>query len=282
MQILDLSPRKRFWSLGAAALVVLLVGTAVYSLSGLSRERRHTQELTAANEALTASLRHVQNQLQSVSDRLSALTSQPITAPEAARVQERTPSRTPARPRRSVNTVEERRWKQLQAKLAEQQRQIDTAREETSQARKDLQDSLNATRDDLQGSIARTHDEVVVLQKRGERNYHEFEIEKSKQFHAVGPLSVSLRKVNLKQGHYDVVLVVDDRQLEKKHVNLYEPLMFTLADRPQPIELVVNHISKNEVKGYVSEPKYKKAELAAAAPPLAAPAANNPKALQRR
>ena len=57
---------------------------------------------------------------------------------------------------------------------------------------------------------------------------------------------------------------MDDRQLEKKHVNLYEPLMFTLADRPQPVELVVNQINKDQVKGYVSEPKYKKSELGVA------------------
>jgi hypothetical protein len=49
--------------------------------------------------------------------------------------------------------------------------------------------------------------------------------------------------------------VSDDRQLERKHVNLYEPLMFTLSDGPQPVELVVNQIDKNQVKGYVSEPR---------------------------
>jgi len=59
-------------------------------------------------------------------------------------------------------------------------------------------------------------------------------------FHAEGPIRLSLRKVNAKEGYYDLVLVVGDRQLEKKHVNLYEPLMFTLSDRPQPVELVVN------------------------------------------
>jgi hypothetical protein len=31
--------------------------------------------------------------------------------------------------------------------------------------------------------------------------------------------------------------------------------MLTLADRPQPIELVVNEIDNNQVKGYVSDAK---------------------------
>ena len=152
---------------------------------------------------------------------------------------------------------------------------------ERGHARQDLQNDLNSTRAELIGSIAKTHDELAVLQKRGERNYYEFQIDKSKQFHTEGPLSLSLRKVNVKQGYYDLVLVVDDRQLEKKHVNLYEPLMFTLSDRPQPVELVVNQINKNHVKGYVSEPKYKKSDLAAASLGTT-PTTSDLKALQRR
>ena len=62
-------------------------------------------------------------------------------------------------------------------------------------------------------------------------------------------------------------MMVDDNQLQKKGVNLYEPVWINLADRPQPLELVVNEISKNEIKGYLSEPKYKKADLDASTPP---------------
>jgi uncharacterized phage infection (PIP) family protein YhgE len=285
MPSFDLPPRDRFRSLGVAVLVVLLLGTSAYSVAGLVRERHHTQDLTASNEALSASLRQMQNQLQSVTDKLTAMAAQPAAVPAPPpRVQERPAVRVAAPPRRPARAAGDPRWKQMQAKLADQQKQIDTARDETNQARKDLQDSLNSTRDDLNGSIARTHDEVALLQKRGERNYYEFQVDKSKQFHPAGPLSLSLRKVNVKQGYYDLVLVVDDRQLVKKHVSLYEPLMFTLADRLQPVELVVNQINNNEVKGYVSEPKYKKSELAAATPPALAPApaANDAKTLQRR
>ena len=184
-------------------------------------------------------------------------------------------------PRKAARAADDPRWRQMQTKLAHQQEQIDTTREEASQARKELQANLNSTRDELGGSIAKTHEELAMLQKRGERNYYEFQMDKSKQFHAAGPLSLSLRKVNPKQGYYDMVLVVDDRQLEKKRVNLYEPLMFTLADRPQPVELVVNQINKNQVKGYVSEPRYKKSELANASTEPK-PTTNAPKPLQRR
>ena len=51
-----------------------------------------------------------------------------------------------------------------------------------------------------------------------------------------------------------------DYQLQKKGVNLYETVWINVADRPQALELVVNQIAKNEIKGYVSEPKYKNTE----------------------
>jgi hypothetical protein len=284
--------------LGVGAVMVLLLGTSAYSVSGLVRERRRVQDLTASNEALLASSRQLQDQVRSVSEKLSTMSataSQPPAAPPpspfvlerpAARAVPSSSSKRVSRSPKSTRAAEDPRWRQMQAKLTDQQKaleatqqRIDATREEASQARKELQNNLASTRDELGGSIARTHDQLVALEKRGERNYYEFQIDKSKQFHSEGPLRLSVRKVNVKQGYYDLVLEVDDRQLEKKHVNLFEPLMFTLADRPQPVELVVNQISKDQVKGYVSEPKYKKSDLATASP--SAPA-NDPKGLQRR
>ena len=277
----DCMLRGRSGSLGMVVVVILLLGMSAYSLGGLVDERRHTQELTASNEFLVESVRHLQNQLQSVSEKLNATAVQIAVPLPASRDQERSSLRGTASSRKAARTTDDPRSRQMQMRLADQQKEINTARDEASHARQDLQNDLNSTRAELIGSIAKTHDELAVLQKRGERNYYEFQIDKSKQFHTEGPLSLSLRKVNVKQGYYDLVLVVDDRQLEKKHVNLYEPLMFTLSDRPQPVELVVNQINKNHVKGYVSEPKYKKSDLAAASLGTT-PTTSDLKALQRR
>ena len=74
-------------------------------------------------------------------------------------------------------------------------------------------------------------------------------------------------------------MTVGDQQIEKTHVSLYEPIMLTMSDRPQAIELVVNEISDNQVKGYVSDAKYKKSELASTPN---APAQAESKELQRR
>jgi hypothetical protein len=145
------------------------------------------------------------------------------------------------------------RWRRMQTQLDAQGRAIESTREE-----------LAGTRSDLQGSIAKTHEELVVLQKKGERNYFEFDLDKSKNFHSAGPVGVSLRKANTKHQYADINLMVDDRQLTKKHLNLYEPAVFYPSDERQ-VELVINSITKNHIHGYISAPKYRSSELAALA-----------------
>src|SRR5215831_8665516 len=71
--------------------------------------------------------------------------------------------------------------------------------------RTDLETSLSSTKDELNGSIAKTHEELVVLQKRGERNYFEFDLNKSKQFQRLGPLMLSLRRTDAKHMNYDLM-----------------------------------------------------------------------------
>jgi len=250
----------------ATALVLAVAAGYVY----VSGERQQRRDLVAANQSLAASLAQVQTQLQSVSERMSGLLAQTAPHPAPARVQAKPRVRTVydssvARNDLGFGNIQ----RDIQSQLSEHQKQIASAREDIdrtrsdlSQTRDDLQTNINSTKDELNGSIARTHDEVAVLQKRGERNYYEFAIDKSKQYSRVGPLSVELRKADTKHKNYNLAMVVADSRLEKKHVNLFEPVMISLIDRPMPVELVVNQISKDEIRGYVSEPKYKKSELA--------------------
>src|SRR6185369_1451675 len=84
-----------------------------------------------------------------------------------------------------------------------------------------------------------------------------------KQFLPAGTVGVKLRKSNVKQQFADLELLVDDRVVTMKHVNPYEPPMIYTGDREQPIQSLPNSITKDHIHGYVSEPKYQKAELAA-------------------
>lgn len=270
----EASSSKTLWAV-VTVVVVALIGTSAYSLMGLKNERLRAEDMAAANVNLRDSLAQVQTQLQTVSAKLETLS------------QEKAVRRVPvaaANPRsaaRTVSAANDPRWKQVQERLADQQKQIEgtqkdlagtrddlaSTRDDVNQTRQDLSGRLDSTRDELNGSIAKNHDELVALQKRGQRNYFEFQLGKSKQFQKIGPLSVSLRSVNFKHKNYDMNVLVDDQQLEKKHVSVYEPVMIRPVGQSQPLELVVNEVSKNQVKGYVSSPKYSESELASAPPP---------------
>ena len=157
--------------------------------------------------------------------------------------------------------ADSRRWKQLQAKVDDQEKQLKDTQDLVAKNRTDLEGALSSTKDELNGSIATTHEELVALQKRGERNYFEFDLSKSKSFKREGPLSLSLRKADDKHRTYDIAMIVDDNQLAKKKVNLYEPIWIHRTDDPQPVQIVVNKIGKDTIHGYVSAPKYRNSEL---------------------
>ena len=265
------------WGLGFSVLVLFVV--AGISLAYVSRERRQLNDLNATNQSLSSSVAQLKSEMQVMADKLS----QPPPAAPARIVAEGSTSPS-SRPRTVARAAVDPRFRQMQARLAEQEKQLSSTREDLNKTRDDLQGKLDSTRDELSGSLAstkdelngsigRTHDEVVALQKRGERNYYEFQLTKTKEFKRIGPVSLSLRKVNTKRKSYDLALFVDDNQLQKKSINLFEPIWINMDDRPQPVQLVVNQISKDHIQGYISEPKYKKSELgetASATPPPAA------------
>ena len=259
----------------ALGVALVLVGMSISTMLSLSRERDRAAQLAAGNQELRTSLTQIQSQMRAMTERLNALRptqALAVAPPEPEPVVVSRPA--PAKPAKKRVVAENKhaddpRWNQIQTKLEDQEKQIAGAREQIAgtkeqldKTREDLDSKLGSTRDELNGSIAKTHDEVVALQKLGQRNYFEFQLDKSKQFQRVGPISLSLRKADLKKKSYDLMMMVDDQQLQKKNVNLYEPLRVNPAERGQPIELVVIGIHKDQIKGYISEPKYKLSELA--------------------
>ena len=281
---IDESNENSGWRWGLAIAVVALVVVGGIGLAYVSRERRQLNDLNATNQELSSSITQMKAQMQTMADKLTQATAAPAPAPPARIYSEGTP-----RPRPVTRAAVDPRYTQMQKRLADQEKQLSSTREDLTKTRDDLNGKLDSTRDELSGSLAstkdelnssigRTHDVVVALQKRGERNYYEFHLSKSKEFQRVGPLSLSLRKVNTKRKSYDLAMFVDDNQMQKKSVNLYEPIWINLEDRPQPVQLVVNQITKDQIQGYISEPKYKKAELGetVSATPAAPPALKQP------
>jgi multidrug efflux pump subunit AcrA (membrane-fusion protein) len=132
----------------------------------------------------------------------------------------------------------------------------------------------------MSGLIARNHDDLDELKRRGDRNYYEFKVSKSKTPQRVGPVQVTLTKVDQKKSKYTMTVFVDDRSVEKKDKTAGEPVQFYLkgSSRMTPYEIVVFDVGKNDINGYLSTPKDAGSGAPTAAPAAAAPAAAAPAA----
>ena len=244
-------------SIGTSKYAVAILALAALGAGGYSvHEHNVAKSATAQNTQVMASLKSTNAQVEALTAKLTEMAAPkpeasvaPVAKPAESRPAAGTRTRKVAR-----KQAEDPRWKKFQAQLDNQGKAIDETRQ-----------YVDGAKTELNGSIARTHDELVVLQRKGERNYTEFDVEKSKQFSHQGPVGVKLKKANVKDQYADLELLVDDVKLVKKHANLYEPATFLAADGDQPIQLVINKITKDHIHGYVSAPKYKPSELNATA-----------------
>jgi hypothetical protein len=115
--------------------------------------------------------------------------------------------------------------------------------------------SMKGDLSDHSSLIARNRDELEVLKHKGDRNYYEFTLSKG-QKKPVGTVSLELKKADPKKSRFTLMVVSDDKQVEKKDRNINEPLQFYSGKDPGLFEIVVNSInSKNEIAGYLSTPK---------------------------
>jgi outer membrane murein-binding lipoprotein Lpp len=221
-------------------------------------QQARVSQLTGQQEQMSATVGQLQGQIETLTGKLNEVSAAQQAAAAAA-AQANTPAAKQAAGKRS--SAQNKRLKEIQARIEDQQKQLKDTQDEVAKTRSDLEGNLTATRDDLNGSIARTHEELVALEKRGERSYVEFNLAKAKQFQRYGPLMLSLRKADTKHKSFDLAMIVDDNQLSKKHVNLYEPIWIHRTDDSQPVQVVVNKIDRDRVQGYVSAPKYRNSEL---------------------
>jgi len=241
---------------------VLIGGVALLLIAGLAFGYGYSQQgavgqLTAKQSAASATIDQLQGQLSAVTTKLNDV----VTAQQAAaQAAEQATEQKKVTGKHGAPT--DKRYKELKAQLEDQGKQLKDTQDLVAKNRTDLESNISSTKDELNGSIAKTHEELVVLQKRGERNYFEFDLVKSRQFQRFGPLTLSLRRTDAKHMNYDVMMVVDDNQLTKKRVNLYEPIWIHSENGGQPVQIVVNKIGRNTAHGYISAPKYRESELA--------------------
>jgi len=240
-----------------AKRVAPFAAAAVVAIAGLGyamHEHHAAQNLATENAQMTAQLNVTHGQLSALAAKVNTLVAAE-TKPSPA-----TPAAAEATPvRHRVHVVRVHRPSAQELRMNKMQSQLDAQGKAIEQEQTDL----SSAKTELGGSIAHTHDELVLLEKKGERSYFEFDLYKSKQFQREGPLNVSLRKANEKHQYADLQLIVNDRTVTQKHVNLDQPVMFYQNDHGRPVEIVINNIGKNHIHGYISAPKYGQADLTA-------------------
>ncbi len=164
-----------------------------------------------------------------------------------------------------------------EAKFGQVTTDLSGAKTDIAATRKDLEETKNrlqTTIGDLgvaSGRIARTQEDLEALKRLGERNIYDFNLVKSKQPQRVGPVQIRLTNADVKKNRYTMLVVADDKSIEKKDKSVAEPVQFYVRGARIPYEIVVMEVAKDRISGYLSTPK----EVVSAAAPASstAPAA---------
>ena len=147
------------------------------------------------------------------------------------------------------------------AKIGQVSTDLTGAKTDISATKQDLEATkakLTSTVGDLgvqSGLIARNQEELDQLKRSGERNIFELHLTKSKTPTHVGPIQVRLTKTDPKKFKYTLMVVADDKTIEKKDKTADEPIQFYMKGATKPYEIVVFDVTKDKVNGYLSTPK---------------------------
>ena len=116
-------------------------------------------------------------------------------------------------------------------KIGEVATQVGGAKNDIEATRADLEatkgrlERTNGDMNVMSGLIAHNHDDVEELKRKGDRNYYEFTVVKTDS-PTCWPRSNDLGKTDPKKSRYTVVVLADDRSIEKRDKTSGEPVQF--------------------------------------------------------
>ena len=262
-------------------LVLMMAGIAVLGIAGYSAQTKISQDLSEQqkqNKILTAQLDQANTRIADLKSKMEITTQRiGLTQSELAQAKSRAESI-----RKEQQSSDEKLTAQLTQAQKENDEKIGAVASEVGIAKKDIEATkgdLEATKGKLErslgdmnvmsGLIAHNRDDLDELRRRGDRNYYEFTLQKSKSAQRVGPVQMSLNKTDPKKAKYTLTVVADDKTIEKKDKTSGEPVQFYVkgSARLAPYEIVVFDVGKNQITGYLATPKE-----GGASPPTAAAA----------
>ena len=234
-----------------AAVALYILGSA-YSISALYRR--------------LDVLEHSQAEIQKRSDEAIALLGSRLKADESA-TQKELATKT-AQLQRSQRAVESRITSEQKDQMARVQNEYMGVASEVGSVKTDVaatKSDLEVTKAKLErtigdlglqsGLIARTRDDLDILKHKGDRNYYEFSLQKGGHPVPISTISLQLKKTDAKKNRFTLSVLADDKTIEKKDRNVFEPLQFYTGKDRLLYELVVNNVEKNKVSGYLATPK---------------------------
>jgi DNA repair exonuclease SbcCD ATPase subunit len=273
------------WVPIAIAVLFLALGGGVYWLH--SQGQASQDELRAELAAAKTRSDQLANTLEETNQRLAQVSGQQqVTSQKLGLTQdELARARTFAQQIQKDQADQQNKATQLGAQIGQVRQENETkfgqvttditgTKNDIAATRKDLEDTkarLTSTVGDLgvqSGLIARTRDDLDALRRLGDRNIFDFNLVKTKAPQRVGPIQIRLTAADAKKSKYTVLVVVDDRSVEKKDRTVAEPVQFLVRGSRVPYEVVVMEVAKDRISGYLSTPK----EVASAAAPASATA----------
>ena len=266
---------------------VLFVALAAMGFFGYTAQSRMSQELAKAedqNKTLAAQLAQANSSLADLKGHIEVIGQKVgMTQSELAQARSRAESirKEQVAAAAKLNSQLTEVQKNSEEKIGAVATDLGGAKKDIESTRNDLEatkSKLDRTQGDMgvmSGLIARNHDDLEDLKRRGDRNYYEFTVAKTKTPQRVGPVQLSLNRVDQKKSKYTMTVFVDDRSIEKRDKTAGEPVQFYVKGGrgAAPYEVVVFDVGKNQITGYLSTPKDTGTGGAATATaPAAAPA----------
>ena len=258
------------------AAIVVLVYFGYAAQAKLSQDLLKQQE---QNKILSAELDQANSRVADLKSQVEITTQRiGLTSSELAKAKSRA---------EDIRKEQQTADQELTSQLKASQEQIGAVATEVGGAKKDIEATktdLEATKTKLDrsmgdmnvmsGLIAHNRDDLEELRRRGDRNYYEFTLQKSKHSQRVGPIQVSLNKTDPKKSTYTITVIADDKTIPKKDRTSGEPVQFYMkgASRTSLYEIVVFDVAKNQITGYLATPK-EPGTVAPAQTPAPAPAA---------
>jgi len=254
--------------LGGVSLIGVILGWSALSQSK-STEQSIQTTLKQQNDALSQRLAKADEQNQQLQSDLKVVTDKlNVTQEDLLRARQQA-KQSVASYNKKLSGLESNVNNQLATKASTED--LGKTNTDVAGVKNDLEDTkgkLERAQGDMgvmSGLIARNHDDLEELKRKGDRNYYEFTIQKSKTPQHVGPVQISLNKADQKRSKYTMTVLADDKSIEKKDKTAGEPVQFYVKGtaRYSPYEVVVFEVGKNQITGYLSTPKSAGAATAA-------------------